>query len=62
MFQLIQFTKEICGDDANQTAADFEFESIGEVIHAVVLRLSSDLPRVKVVRAPIWEEGNRSPR
>lgn len=46
MFQLIPFTREFCGDDANQTAAEFQFVCLGEITQAVVLRLASDLPRI----------------
>lgn len=58
MFKLTN--QEICGDDANQTAADFEFEMLGEVIHAVMLRLSSDLPRIKVERSVVNVGGGRT--
>lgn len=52
MFKLITFP-EPGGSDANQQADLVPFVSLGEVTQAVVLRLSSDLPRIKVGRSAI---------
>lgn len=38
---------EFGGSVAKQNAAEFHFESLGEVTLAVVLRLASDLPRIR---------------
>lgn len=39
---------EIGGADANQDATDFSFIQIGEPALAVVMRLQTRLPRIKV--------------
>lgn len=59
MFQLIPFTREFCGDDANQPAAEFQFVCLGEITQAVVLRLASDLPRISVRAHLNSSEGDR---
>lgn len=61
MFQLIQFNQKPDDSGANQEDAGSSFIPLGEAMEAVILRLSTELPRIRV-RAPIWEEGNRSPR
>lgn len=47
MFQLIQFTKEFSVSGANQEDEEFQFMPLGDVVEAVVLRLSTDLPRIR---------------
>lgn len=46
MFQLI-FTENQAGTVAKQETDLVPFISLGEVTHAVILRLSSDLPRIR---------------
>jgi hypothetical protein len=55
MFKLITFPGP-GGDDANQEADLVPFVALGEAALAVVLRLSSDLPRIKVVRGLLDRE------
>ena len=52
-------TQEFGVTDANQEDAEFQFIPLGAVVEAVVMRLSTDLPRVKV-RSVIDVGGGRT--
>ncbi|ANK73752.1 hypothetical protein FA04_14655 [Ensifer adhaerens] len=58
MFKLITFPGP-GGADANQEADLVPFVALGEVALAVVLRLSSDLPRIRVLAHLNSSEGDR---
>lgn len=47
MFKLIQSNQEPGGAVAKLEADLVPFISLGEITHAVILRLSSDLPRIR---------------
>jgi len=57
MFQLIQFTKEFSVSGANQEDEEFQFMPLGDVVEAVVMRLSTDLPRIRCEALYYREEG-----
>lgn len=48
MFKLTQSNQEFGGDVAKQESVEFQFIPLGTAIEAVVMRLSSELPRIKV--------------
>lgn len=47
MLSIVHTDQESKGADANHDAEDSSFISLGQVTHAVILRLSSDLPRIR---------------
>ena len=56
MLSIVHFDQESFGADANLDAEDSSFIPLGTAIEAVVMRLSSELPRIKVVRGLLDRE------
>jgi len=59
MLSIVHTDQESKGADANHDAEDSSFISLGQVTHAVVMRLSSDLPRIRVLAHLNSSEGDR---
>jgi len=57
VFQLIQFTKEFDAAVAKQEDEEFQFMPLGDVVETVVMRLSTDLPRIRCEALYYREEG-----
>ena len=52
---IVHLDQEFGGTVAKQIAAEFHFKSLGEVTHAVILRLSSGLPRIRCeISSTVW--------
>ena len=56
MLSIVHTDQESKGEGANQYAEDSSFIPLGTAIEAVVMRLSSGLPRIKVVRGLLDRE------
>ena len=47
MLSIVHTDQESKGADANHDAEDSSFIPLGQITNAVILRLSSDLPRIR---------------